>query len=243
MHGRGHVAGPAGPAEHGLLDECPVALRRHPVAEELGVLDVARHDDVDRHAVAAELAGQVERPRVQRRLRRAVRAAAALHEFDAITAAWRRELPGADGTSIEPSSRLRRVARLLELRRADLLRRHGTDESTVDLLATLRRSGTPYALTPGQLQRQSLLTSGAITQRLDRAEAAGWVARSGDPSDGRRVVVTLTGAGHREVSRAVRALLAEEDALWDALLAQLSTSDRRALDRSLRRLLAALQPG
>lgn len=161
-------------------------------------------------------------------------------DVDAIVTAWRRELPGIGATSIGPSTRLRRAARLVQQRRDELLRRLGTDESMVDLLSTLRRSGPPYRLTPGELARASLVTTGAISQRLDRAEAAGLVRRSVDGTDRRRVDVGLTDAGHAEVHRVVAALLAAEDAWWDELLAPLPAADRAALDRALRHLAAVL---
>lgn len=106
-----------------------------------------------------------------------------------------------------------------------------------DVLASLRRAGAPHELTPTNLGRQLLLSSGAMTNRLDRLEAAGLVSRRPDPSDRRGVLVGLTDLGLQTVDAAVEEHLANEVRLLGALAGR----DRGALDRILRTLLAALE--
>lgn len=152
---------------------------------------------------------------------------------DRIQAAWQRERPDIDTSSIGVITRIVRLARHLERARNEELRDIGTDAATLDVLATLRRAGSPYQLTPGELQRAALVTSGAITQRLDKLERAGLVRRGPHPSDGRVVVVQLTTAGHREVDRVVEELMRREG----GLLEPLSDADRAKLENLLRRWL------
>ena len=132
---------------------------------------------------------------------------------DEIAAAWRRELPGVPTSSIGVITPLWRVAKLLSDDRRRTLGRLGIEDSTLDLLSTLRRSGPPYSLTTRELGERTLVTAGAISQRIGRAEVAGLVSRA--PSDrGRRAVaVTLTPLGHRTIEEAVTALLTHEEEL------------------------------
>lgn len=132
---------------------------------------------------------------------------------DEIATAWQRELPGVPTSSIGVITPLWRAAKLLSDDRRRTLRQLGIEDSTLDLLSTLRRSGKPYTLTTRELGERTLVTAGAISQRVGRAEGAGLVARA--PSDrGRRAVaVTLTPRGHRTIEAAVTALLTHEEEL------------------------------
>jgi DNA-binding MarR family transcriptional regulator len=152
---------------------------------------------------------------------------------DRIQAAWQRERPDIDTSSIGVITRIVRLARHLERARTEELRDIGTDAVTLDVLATLRRAGSPYQLTPGELQRAALVTSGAITQRLDKLERAGLVRRRPHPSDGRVVEVQLTSAGLRKVDRVVEELMRREGTLLEPLTA----ADRAKLENLLRRWL------
>jgi DNA-binding MarR family transcriptional regulator len=159
---------------------------------------------------------------------------------EAIAAAWERELPSVPVTSIGVITPLWRVAKVLADDRRRTLHRIGIDPATLDLLSTLRRAGTPWSLTTRELTAQTLVTAGAISQRVARAERDGLVVRApSDPSTGsgpRAIAVTLTEAGHALVERAVRELLTHEE----ELLADLSAEDRQALSGLLGRLAAAL---
>lgn len=132
---------------------------------------------------------------------------------DEIAAAWQRELPGVPTSSIGVITPLWRAAKLLSDDRRRTLARLGIEDSTLDLLSTLRRSGPPYTLTTRELGERSLVTAGAISQRVARAEAAGLAARARSDLSRRAVGVTLTPLGHRTIERAVTELLTHEEAL------------------------------
>ncbi|MCX5211150.1 MarR family transcriptional regulator [Kitasatospora sp. NBC_00240] len=155
---------------------------------------------------------------------------------DKLLEQWRLERPDLDVSPMAVIGRLKRLTRLIE---ADLRRtfaEHGLDPASFDVLATLRRSGPPYRLTPAELMRTAMVTSGAITQRLDRLEARGLVTRTPSESDGRVVHVALTAAGHTLIDQALPDHVATEH----RLLAGLTPSRRDDLAETLRDLLASL---
>ncbi len=154
-------------------------------------------------------------------------------EVDDLVDAWARERPDLDLGPVEIFSRIGRLARHLDLARREAFAAHEIESWEFDVLAALRRAGTPYELTPGRLLRQTLVTSGTMTNRVDRLESRGFVGRLPDPADRRGVLVRLTPAGKASVDGAFGALLTAER----ALLADLSSADRDQLATSLRRLL------
>jgi DNA-binding MarR family transcriptional regulator len=156
---------------------------------------------------------------------------------DAIERAWRRERPDLDSSSIGIVTRIWRVAHALERARVGALAALSIDAGLLDALATLRRAGSPYRLTAGELQRRSLVTAGAITQRLDKLEAAGLVRRDRDPANRRVVQVTLTPRGRRLVDRAFATLMDQEQ----RLLTPFTPQERVLLTTFLRRWLAVLE--
>lgn len=152
----------------------------------------------------------------------------------AIAEAWRRERPDLDGASILVVTRVWHLAKVFSDNRRRLLAELGIDAALMDLLGTLRRSGAPYALTTRELTDRALLTPGAISQRVARAEERGWVMRAKGP--GRTVVVTLTSEGRSVVDRCAGAIFgADEHAL-----AGLSPRERHQLERLLGRLTSSL---
>lgn len=157
-------------------------------------------------------------------------------DVDSIQQAWERERPDLEVGSIAIVTRVWRIARHLERHRQRLLRDLGTDASTLDLLATLRRSGDPYELTPNEIANRTLLTTGAVSQRLAKAEQAGLIRRSAARSDGRSVVVSMTPEGRDLVDQIVTELFASEQRLVD----HLAPSDQRHLSQLLRTFLTAL---
>ena len=114
-------------------------------------------------------------------------------------------------------SRVSRLARHLDLARRAAFAEHGLETWEFDVLSALRRAGAPYALSPGRLVTQTLVTSGTMTNRIDRLEQRGLLARSPDPADRRGVVVSLTPAGQEHVDAAMADLLERERALLDQL--------------------------
>jgi DNA-binding MarR family transcriptional regulator len=157
----------------------------------------------------------------------------AADDVDRIVSAWRRERPDLDITPLEVLSRVSRLARRLDLARGSAFAEHDLDSWEFDVLAALRRAGHPYELSPGQLVTQTLVTSGTMTNRVDRLAARGLVERHPEPRDRRGVIVRLTASGRDAVDAALAGLLEHER----ALLADLGDRDRDLLTDLLRRLL------
>ncbi len=158
-------------------------------------------------------------------------------EVDRIVAAWERERPDLDPAPLQVFSRLSRLARQLELARRAAFSTHGLESGAFDVLSALRRSGEPYELTPGKLLAENLVTSGTMTNRIDRLARSGYVQRAKDSSDGRVVLVRLTSKGRAVVDAAMADLLA-----WEAgLLEGLDDSAQADLAGLLRRLAAPFE--
>ena len=155
-------------------------------------------------------------------------------EVDELVEAWARERPDLDLAPVEIFSRIGRLARHLDLARKAAFSTHGIESWEFDVLSALRRSGPPYELSPGRLLRETLVTSGTMTNRVDRLAGRGFVERYPDPEDRRGVIVRLTREGRAAVDGAFEALVAAEK----ALAADLPTGDQKELAGLLRRLLA-----
>lgn len=158
-------------------------------------------------------------------------------EVDRIVDAWQRERPDLDVGPLHVLSRVLRLARHLDLTRGSVFTKHGLEGWGFDVLSALRRAGAPYELSPGQLVSQMLVTSGTMTNRVDRLAARGLVGRGPDPSDRRGVKVTLTALGREVVDAAMADLLDRER----VLLNELPTDEREHLAELLRRLLAPFE--
>ena len=158
-------------------------------------------------------------------------------EVDELLEAWGRERSDLELAPVAIFSRVTRLARRLELARREAFAAHDIEEWEFDVLAALRRAGAPYELSPGRLLRETLVTSGTMTNRIDRLSARGFVERYPDPGDRRGVIVRLTGDGKTAVDAAFTALLDAEH----ALLADLPERDRTRLASLLRTLLARFQ--
>jgi DNA-binding MarR family transcriptional regulator len=151
-----------------------------------------------------------------------------------IAAAWQRERPGTPTASIEIVTPIWRLAKLFADDRARALHTAGIDAATLDLLSVLRRSGPPYALSTREITQRTLVTAGAISQRIARAEQDGFVRRTAAPSGRRAVLVTLTAAGHALVEESVDAVLGREASLVEGL----SGEERAQLTTLLGKLTA-----
>ena len=158
-------------------------------------------------------------------------------EVDRLVAAWQRERPDLDVAPLEVLSRVTRLARHLDRARRTAFAAHGLEAWEFDVLAALRRAGEPYVLSPGQLLASTLVTSGTMTNRIDRLAARGLVVRAPDPDDRRGVRVGLTEAGKQRVDEALAALLARERELLETL----SVQDQQALSTLLRRLVTPFE--
>jgi DNA-binding MarR family transcriptional regulator len=138
-------------------------------------------------------------------------------EVDRLVEAWRRERPDLDVTPLDVLSRVSRLARHLDRARRSAFAAHGLEQWEFDVLAALRREGRPYELSPGQLLTQTLVTSGTMTNRIDRLEARGLVSRRPDPGDRRGVIVRLTTNGRAHVDAAFTDLLGREQDILSAI--------------------------
>jgi len=135
---------------------------------------------------------------------------------DRIVAQWQEVRPDIDSSPIEVIGRVSRLSRLVDRRLEENFARHDLASWMYDVLATLRRSGPPYELTAGDLVRQTMVTTGAITNRIDRLEHRGFVERA-STDDRRKVIVRLTPAGLAMVDEVVHGHLALEQEILDAL--------------------------
>lgn len=153
---------------------------------------------------------------------------------DRILEQWAHERPDLDASPMGIIGRILRLSRAHSKAIQATLGRHGLRPDEFDVLATLRRSGTPYRLTPTRLGDTSMVTSGTMTHRLDKLEGRGLISREPDPNDRRGIMIALTKKGRELVDRAVVDHLETEH----ALLAPLSARDRQQLMSLLRRLAA-----
>lgn len=150
---------------------------------------------------------------------------------------WQRERPDLDVSPMAVIGRLNEAASLISRERlAPLFARFGLQQGEFDVLATLRRSGTPYALTPTDLYEATMVTSGAMTARLDRLEKAGLIQRAPHPSDRRGVVVRLTEKGLALTDEALAAHVANEH----EILAGLTAPERETLANLLGKLIRSM---
>jgi DNA-binding MarR family transcriptional regulator len=152
-------------------------------------------------------------------------------EVDRLIAAWMRERPDLDLSPLSVLSRITRIARHLDIARRDAFA--DLENWGFDVLAALRRAGAPHQLSPGQLMQETMVTSGTMTNRLDRLEELDLITREQDPDDGRGSLVTLTKAGVRAVDSALEDLLENERKLLKAL----SAKDRDTLAELLSTLV------
>ncbi|MFG2085685.1 MULTISPECIES: MarR family winged helix-turn-helix transcriptional regulator [unclassified Spirillospora] len=154
-------------------------------------------------------------------------------EVDRLVEAWNTERPDLDVRPLQILSRVSRLARHLDRARRAVFVDHDLESWEFDVLTALRRAGAPYQLSPGRLLRATLVTSGTMTNRIDRLAAAGLVERHPDPQDKRGVLVRLTDAGRTRVDAAFADLLGRELAILESL----SPDQRDVLAGLLRTLL------
>jgi DNA-binding MarR family transcriptional regulator len=158
---------------------------------------------------------------------------------DGVIDAWHRERPDIDVSSIAVLTRALLIGRHLQKARDRALRELGTDTPTLEVLATLRRAGAPYRLRTSEIERATSVTAGAVSQRLDRLEARGFVRRTRDDVDKRVIHVGLTRKGRNLIDSVVAALMAREE----QLLAPFDERDRTTLEQLLTRWLRWFEGG
>ena len=153
-------------------------------------------------------------------------------EVDRIVEAWQRERPDLNFAPLQVLSRVGRLTRHLDRARRTAFTRSKLESWEFDVLSALRRAGEPYTLSPKQLLQQTLVSSGTMTNRIDRLVASGLVERKADPGDGRGILVVMSLTGLTRVDAAITRLVdAEAD-----MLAALSPADQQKLAGLLRKL-------
>jgi DNA-binding MarR family transcriptional regulator len=155
---------------------------------------------------------------------------------DRIFEQWAVERPDLDRSAMAVLARILRAARIVDLEMDRVFAEDGLHRGEFDVLATLRRAGNPYRLNPTDLSATALLSTGAMTNRLDRLESAGLVRRLPDPEDRRGVLVELTAEGRSLIDRVLTAHVRNEERILESL----TDADRRQLTRLLRKLLVSL---
>jgi DNA-binding MarR family transcriptional regulator len=156
---------------------------------------------------------------------------------DRVRAQWRAVRPELDTAPVAIVARIGRIAAYFDQSTDALMGERGLARSSWDVLASLRRAGPPYELSPTELYQALMRSSGAMTNRLHRLERAGLIERRPDPGDGRGRLVRLTAHGRRLVDEIAPVHLENEE----RLLAPLSDEDRGALEDLLRRLAHSLE--
>ncbi len=155
---------------------------------------------------------------------------------DRITVQWNAVRPDVDVSPMKVIGRVSRLSRLIDRRLAENFARYGIENWMYDVLATLRRSGEPYELAAGELVRQTMVTTGAVTNRIDRLEQRGLVERTTSADDRRKVIVRLRTKGLALVDDIVFTHMATER----EILAALTPRQQNDLARYLRTTLLAL---
>lgn len=160
------------------------------------------------------------------------------HDFvDKLIARWAVECPQLDVQSTHVVGRMLRLGYFSTRMEDAVLERYGMHMGEFNLLAALRRSGAPYELPPNQLQGFLLVSSSALTHRIDQVEAAGWVKRRPDPNDRRSIQIRLTRSGKQVVDEAIIDVLACER----QILKPLSSTEQATLSNLLRRLAQPIE--
>ena len=152
---------------------------------------------------------------------------------DFVVGQWSRAMPELDASSMKIFGRMLRLMKHLGKEWAQAMAQFGFREGEFDVLATLRRAGEPYRLSPTQLYKSLLVTSGAMTNRLSHLEQLGLIRRIADPDDKRSTLVSLTPHGQERIEQA----LIVHTQTQNALLSNLSDAQRAQLESLLRELL------
>jgi DNA-binding MarR family transcriptional regulator len=153
-------------------------------------------------------------------------------EVDRIVSDWERERPDLDFAPLQVLSRVARLSKHLDRARRQAFARSELESSEFDVLSALRRAGAPYRLSPKQLLQQTLVSSGTMTNRIDRLVERGLVSRQTDPNDGRGILVEMSPAGLTRVDAAITRLVDAET----ELLAGLPAAEQKRLAGLLRKL-------
>lgn len=154
-----------------------------------------------------------------------------------IQAAWRRERPDVDVAPQGVIGRLHRLSDFIATELGTVFEAHGISQGEFDVLASLRRAGTPYERTPSELAEHTMVTTGATTKRIDRLVEAGLIERRAAEGDGRRRIIALTAKGLRVVDETFTDHMKNEH----RIVTELSADDRKHLEAILIRWLSRFE--
>lgn len=160
-----------------------------------------------------------------------------MDRVDDILAQWNRERPDLDVRPMGLIGRVRRISQHMARTMEKTFAAHGLNDASFDVLATLRRSGPPYRLSPGDLSATMMITSGTMTNRIDQLEKAGLVTREQNPQDGRSVIIALTDKGFAVIDAAVTKHVQTQA----RLTSELSPEEFATLNTLLSRYLSRLE--
>lgn len=160
-----------------------------------------------------------------------------MDRIDKITQQWQRERPDLDISPMGLIGRLGNITLHLSREMEKVFSQFGLNTSSFDVLATLRRAGEPYTLSPGEMLSTLMVTSGTMTNRIDQLEKAGWVIRKVNPEDGRSFLVSLTPEGLELINRVIEAHVKNQKRLVEGL----STQEQQILNQLLKVFLTSLE--
>ncbi|NBM56680.1 MarR family transcriptional regulator [Proteus sp. G2669] len=160
-----------------------------------------------------------------------------MDRIDRITEQWQRERPDLDISPMGLIGRLGNITLHLSREMEKVFSQFGLNTSSFDVLATLRRAGNPYTLSPGEMLSTLMVTSGTMTNRIDQLEKAGWVIRKVNPEDGRSFLVSLTPQGLELINQVIEAHVNNQK----RLVADLSQQEQQALNALLKVFLNSLE--
>jgi len=160
-----------------------------------------------------------------------------MDHIDKIIAQWAQERPDLDVGPMELIGRIKRLMQHLSREMEKTFLEHGLNAASFDVLATLRRAGTPYSLSAGDLIAMTMVTSGTMTNRIDQLEKSGFVERVKNPDDGRGVLISLTAKGFAVIEIAIKAHVQTQAVLVSAL----SKKDKDTLNLGLKKFLTGFE--
>jgi DNA-binding MarR family transcriptional regulator len=160
-----------------------------------------------------------------------------MDHVDTIIAQWKRERQELDTQPMALIGRLKRVSQYLTVGMGKTFKQFGLNNASFDVLATLRRSGEPFALSPSELMKTMMITSGTMTNRLDQLEKVQLVERIKNPKDGRGFLIQLTPKGMVLINKVVTSHVETQKSLVSAL----SEDERQQLNNLLHRFLESFE--
>lgn len=160
-----------------------------------------------------------------------------MDHVDKILEQWHRERPDLALAPMGTIGRVKRLNQHLMQGMGKTWAAHELNAASFDVLATLRRAGSPYALSPGDLMASTMVTSGTMTHRVDQLEKAGLVERVRNPDDGRSFLVSLSKKGGEVIDAAVT----DHVSTQAKLVSSLSDDERTQLDDLLKRFLKGFE--